>query len=76
MKVDAYYKKSFSCPKEWKEMVICGYHITLDFQCVDYIAWIYLNGNFVGSHEGLFAPFAIDITKFIKEKTNYNIVQK
>ncbi|MDO5423679.1 MAG: glycoside hydrolase family 2 TIM barrel-domain containing protein [Eubacteriales bacterium] len=41
--------------------------IILRFQCVDYIAKVYLNGNFVGSHEGFFAPFEFDITDYLEQ---------
>ena len=36
--------------------------VCLQFQCVDYIAEIYVNGNFAGRHEGFFAPFSFDVT--------------
>lgn len=41
--------------------------IILRFQCVDYIARVYLNGNFVGSHEGFFAPFEFDVTDWLEQ---------
>ena len=48
----------------------------LAFQCVDYIAEVYLNGNYVGSHEGLFAPFSFDVTKYIRESNELVILCK
>lgn len=74
-KWNGYYKKEFSCPEGWKEK-LSGHRIVLDFQCVDYIAEIYINGNFVGSHEGFFAPFSMDITKFIREENELIILCK
>lgn len=42
--------------------------VILRFQCVDYIAKVFLNGCFVGSHEGFFAPFEFDITDFLRRR--------
>lgn len=53
----AYYKTEFKMPiRNENERAV------LQFQCVDYKAFVYVNGNFVGQHEGLFAPFSFDIT--------------
>lgn len=58
----AYYKTQFSLPvKNEKERVV------LQFQCVDYKAFIYVNGNFVGQHEGFFAPFSFDVTDYVTD---------
>lgn len=40
----------------------------LSFQCVDYKAVVYLNGSFVGNHEGFFAPFSFDVTDYLEEE--------
>ncbi|MEM2144169.1 MAG: glycoside hydrolase family 2 TIM barrel-domain containing protein [Candidatus Jordarchaeaceae archaeon] len=39
----------------------------LSFKGVDYFAEVYLNGVFVGRHEGYFQPFMFNVTKVIKE---------
>ncbi len=56
-----YYRTFFACRKteEWERAV-------LQFESVDYIAKVYVNGCFVGKHEGLFAPFSFDITDYIR----------
>ena len=38
-------------------------HYVLDFEAVDYVCEVYLNGRLVGTHTGFFAPFKIDITE-------------
>ena len=40
------------------------------FKGVDYIAEVFINGNFVGRHEGFFAPFEFDISKVVKQGEN------
>lgn len=58
----AYYKAQFALPV-WNK----GERVVLQFQCVDYKAFIYVNGNFVGQHEGFFAPFSFDITDYVSD---------
>lgn len=45
------------------------------FKGVDYKAHVYCNGAYVGSHEGFFAPFEIDVTKWAKEGENQIVVR-
>ncbi len=42
----------------------------IDFEAVDYIAEVYLNGRMVARHIGFFAPFSAIITDYIKEGNN------
>ena len=47
-----------------------GKRAFLRFGAVDYRATVYLNGKFVGKHEGGFTPFAFDVTKLIRDGDN------
>ncbi len=44
--------------------------LLLDFEAVDYVAEVYINGRMVCSHEGFFAPFCVDITDYVKVGQN------
>ena len=46
----------------------------LDFEAVDYIAEVYVNGRMAGRHEGFFAPFSVNITDYIHEGKNILLV--
>jgi beta-galactosidase/beta-glucuronidase len=48
--------------------------ILLHFGAVDYYAKIYLNGEFIGSHEGGYTPFTLDISDYA-QKENEIIVR-
>ena len=39
--------------------------VYLCFDGVDYISEVYLNGAFIGRHEGFFAPFEFEITEHV-----------
>ena len=45
------------------------------FSGVDYIAVIYVNGIFVGRHEGFFSPFEFDITSSVNQGTNKIVIE-
>ena len=46
----------------------------VDFEAVDYIAEIYLNGRLITRHEGFFAPFFADLTENIREGENVLLI--
>jgi len=41
------------------------------FKGADYIAYVYINGECVGSHEGFFSPFEFEISEQVKPGTNH-----
>ena len=64
-----YYRTDFQVNWEANEAVF------LYFKGVDYIAKVYVNGSYAGSHEGFFAPFRIDISKYARQGENTLVVQ-
>ena len=62
------YRKTFAYKK--KE----GKDLILNFEAVDYVALVYLNGSYVGTHKGGYTRFSFDITSFVKDGENELIV--
>ena len=60
-----WYQRSFSVPGDWS-----GKHVLLHFGAVYYTASVWLNGQFLGSHEGGNVPFSFDITDQLKPGAN------
>lgn len=56
-----WYRTRFTVPSEFRRK-----NILLHFGAVDWKSEIYLNGILVGSHQGGYDPFTLDITSFIK----------
>ncbi|HEV2030372.1 MAG TPA: glycoside hydrolase family 2 TIM barrel-domain containing protein [Candidatus Dormibacteraeota bacterium] len=53
----AWLRRQFDLASEWS-----GMSVTLKFGAVNYIADIWLNGTYLGFHEGGSTPFAFDVT--------------
>ncbi len=53
-----WYQRSFTVPPGWN-----GKHLLLHFGAVYYQASVWLNGHYLGSHQGGNVPFAFDITE-------------
>lgn len=66
-----YYKKEFKLPAESK-----GKNILLNFDGIDYFAKVWLNGNLLGTHTGIFGGPVIDISDEVSyDKTNDLLVE-
>jgi len=66
-----YYRKEFQLTNEMlnkKSLFLC-------FKSVDYIAHVYVNGSYLGSHEGFFAPFEFNFTKYARDRKNVIVVK-
>ena len=64
-----WFKKSFNfIPKQDKRVIVY-------FGAVNYEAVVFLNGIYVGSHEGGFTPFNFDVTDKIKNGENFIIIK-
>ena len=53
----AWYRRAFTCPLEAKEN-----HLRLHFDAVFYLARVWLNGQYLGAHEGGYTPFEFDVS--------------
>jgi beta-mannosidase len=45
-------------------------HTTLRFEAIDYAADVWLNGQYLGFHQGYFEPFEFDVSGQLKAKDN------
>lgn len=56
----AWYRKQFEvAPK------VIGRHVRLVFQGVDYASDVWINGHYLGHHEGYFQPFDFDVSRYL-----------
>ncbi len=60
-----WYRRTFSVPADWS-----GRRVLLHFGAVDYRAWVWVNGERAGSHEGGNTPFVFDVTSLLKAGAN------
>ncbi len=57
-----WYRRGFEIPKQYKNK-----KVLLHFGAIDYKSSIYLNGEHIGSHEGGYLGFSLDITNFLED---------
>ena len=60
-KKDWWFRKSLVIPKDWS-----GKHISLGFDGVDYYSSVWLNGRFLGDHEGMYGGPVYDVTSLVR----------
>lgn len=65
---NAFYRTEIEIDKK------TGKHYVLDFQGVDYIGEVYVNGRMAGRHIGFFAPFSVEITDYVRNGKNTILV--
>jgi beta-galactosidase len=56
----AWYRKDFDVPVEWENQTV-----TLKFGAANYVVDVWLNGRYLGYHEGGSTPFAFDVSDAI-----------
>ena len=56
----AWYRRRFAAPATARDM-----HLRLRFEAVFYLAHVWLNGIYLGVHEGGYTPFEFDVTEIV-----------
>lgn len=64
-----WYRRNFRIPADWKEK-----RVILHFEAVDWSTVLWVNGAYVGAHKGAYDRFSFDVTPFLKEKGDQEIV--
>jgi beta-galactosidase/beta-glucuronidase len=65
----AWYRRTFILPEAWK-----GDKILLHFGAVDWESKVYVNGTCVGTHKGGYDPFHFDITNYLTNKGDQELI--
>ncbi len=66
-----WFRREFEVPPELR-----GQRLFLRFGAVDYFADVWLNGQYLGAHEGMFNPFEFDITERLRDDRPNVVVVK
>ncbi|MBT2757259.1 glycoside hydrolase family 2 [Mesobacillus foraminis] len=65
-----WYRRELTVPADWK-----GQQVILHFGAVDYRAWVYVNEQLVGFHEGGNVSFSFDVTHYLNWGTESVVVR-
>ena len=58
-----WYRRTFTLPDAWQDKTVL-----LHFGAVDYIARVWLNGTYIGTHTGGHTSFSFDVTEAVKAR--------
>ena len=61
----AWYRRTFTVPPESQNA-----HLRLRFEAIFYLARVWLNGQYLGQHEGGYTPFEFDVTSIVQPGEN------
>ncbi|MHA1342433.1 MAG: glycoside hydrolase family 2 protein [Promethearchaeota archaeon] len=64
-----WYQCNFNIPESWSKK-----KILLHFGAVDWEATVFVNKRLAGIHKGGYTPFSFDITEFLNEKKNNELI--
>ncbi len=65
------YRRTFTVPADWK-----GRNLLLHFEAVDWECEVYVNGKRVGIHKGGYDNFAFDVTNYLVDGDEQELVVK
>jgi hypothetical protein len=65
-----WYFHAFEAGDEWT-----GKRVELHFEAADYYAEVWLNGTYLGDHEGGYTPFSLDATASLQQGSNHIAVR-
>ena len=51
---------------------LAGKVVRLEFDGVDFHCDVWLNGHYLGNHEGMFSPFSFDVSKIVHSNANWH----
>ncbi len=68
---ELWYQREFSVPSAWK-----GQDVLLNFGAVDWQCDVWVNGVKVGSHQGGYTPFSMNITPALAQKGTNRLTVK
>lgn len=66
-----WYRRSFEVPAEYS-----GRRVILHFNASDYITKVWVDGQFVGRHQGGYTKFAFDVTDQLNDSEQHQLVVK
>ena len=64
-----WYKRSISTPDNWS-----GKQVFLIIGAADWETRIWIDGQFIGKHQGGYVPFEFDISNYLKDGGSHNLV--